>query len=205
MRVLPMFPLGNVLLPGGVLSLHVFEERYQSLVRDCIAADDHEFGVVLIDRGHEVGGGDVRRPVGTVARMVQVAELPDGRFAVIAVGVQRLRVERWLADDPYPIAEIEEWDDLDEIVDAGRLSEITQRARRAAALALELGDAATDPSVDVSDEPRAASYQLAELAPVGAADAYDLLCAAGPGMRLDLLDALLGDLEAVQAFRLQSP
>lgn len=205
MRALPMFPLGNVLMPGGLLSLHVFEPRFQALVRHCIDSDDHEFGVVLIDRGHEVGGGDVRRPVGTVARMMQVAELPDSRFAVIAVGVQRVRVVRWLPDDPYPIAEVDEWDDLDQPVAAQRVAQITQRTRRAAALAIELGDPASDPSVDVADEPRAASYQLAELAPVGAADAYDLLCASGPRTRLDALDALLADLETVQAFRLQSP
>ena len=54
MTVLPMFPLGNVLMPGGPLSLHVFEDRYRQLVRDCVEAVDHEFGVVLIDRGHEV-------------------------------------------------------------------------------------------------------------------------------------------------------
>ena len=92
MAVMPMFPLGSVLLPNGVLSLHVFEPRYRALVTDCVAAEHHEFGVVLIDRGSEVGGGDVRRQVGTVARMVQVAEVDDGRFAVIAVGVARIRV-----------------------------------------------------------------------------------------------------------------
>ena len=73
-----MFPLGTVLFPGAVLPLHVFEPRYRALVRDCLAGD-REFGVVLIERGSEVGGGDVRVEVGTVARIVQVAEPPDGR------------------------------------------------------------------------------------------------------------------------------
>lgn len=58
MAVMPMFPLGTVLLPGAILPLHVFEPRYQQLVRDCLDAPEHEFGVVLIDRGSEVGGGD---------------------------------------------------------------------------------------------------------------------------------------------------
>ena len=61
---MPMFPLGSVLLPGVVLPLHVFEPRYQQLVRDCLETDEHEFGVVLIDRGSEVGGGDSRTDVG---------------------------------------------------------------------------------------------------------------------------------------------
>ena len=53
-----MFPLGSVLLPGDVLPLHVFEQRYRALIRRCLTDPEPEFGVVLIDRGHEVGGGD---------------------------------------------------------------------------------------------------------------------------------------------------
>ena len=65
-----MFPLGKVLVPGEVLPLHVFEPRYRQLVVDLLAADDRppEFGVVLIERGWEVGGGDARTDIGTVAR-----------------------------------------------------------------------------------------------------------------------------------------
>ena len=98
---LPMFPLGTVLFPGALLPLHVFEERYRQLVKDCLAGEP-EFGVVLIDRGHEVGGGDVRREVGTVARILEVAELPDGRYFLQAAGVRRIRVQAWLDDAPYP-------------------------------------------------------------------------------------------------------
>ena len=67
---------------------------------------DGEFGVVLIERGSEVGGGDTRFAVGTIARVVRVQELPDGGFALATVGIRRVRVERWLADDPYPQAEV---------------------------------------------------------------------------------------------------
>ncbi|MGB8857850.1 MAG: LON peptidase substrate-binding domain-containing protein, partial [Ilumatobacteraceae bacterium] len=111
MAAMPMFPLGSVLLPSGILSLHVFEPRYRALVRACVASPPHEFGVVLIDRGHEVGGDDVRRSVGSVARMVQVAELEEGRFGVIAVGVRRCRIRAWLPDDPYPVADLVDWPD----------------------------------------------------------------------------------------------
>ena len=54
---------------------------------------DREFGVVLIERGSEVGGGDTRFEVATIARVVQAAELPDGRFALATVGMRRVRVE----------------------------------------------------------------------------------------------------------------
>ncbi len=220
MAVLPMFPLGNVLLPAGVLSLHVFEPRFKALVRDCVASDPHEFGVVLIERGNEVGGGDVRRDVGAIARMVQVAETDDGRFAVIAIGVGRLRVNAWLPDDPYPLADIDEWPDDMVFGDMGPgdnrrgdaaqatddlLRSVTQRTRRAAALALELGDDGADPSAELADDVLTASYQLASLAPIGPADAYDLLCASGPTVRLRALDDLLVHVEAAQAFRLHTP
>src|SRR5918995_5057301 len=110
-----MFPLQTVLLPGAVLPLHVFEPRYRQLVIDCLADDtgEPEFGVTLIERGNEVGGGDQRADVGVVARMVQVEALPGGRYALVAVGTSRLRVNAWLPDDPYPLADIDEWRDLD--------------------------------------------------------------------------------------------
>jgi uncharacterized protein len=206
MAVLPMFPLGSVLLPGGVLSLHVFEPRYRALVQACIESDDHEFGTVLIEQGHEVGGGDRRRAVGTVARMVQVAELPDGRFAVVAVGTHRVRVRTWLPDDPYPMADVDDWpdDDPDAAVLGAMIDELTPRIRRAAALALELGDPVGDPQQDLSDDPLIASYHLASLAPLSTVDRYDLLSAAGPVARLRLLSERLDDVETVLQMRLSA-
>src|SRR2546427_2200311 len=100
---LPMFPLGTVLLPYVVLPLRVFEPRYQALTRHVLAGT-REFGVVLIERGFEVGGGDERFDVGTVARILEAAEAPDGRWRLLTVGSRRIRVEQWLEDDPYPRA-----------------------------------------------------------------------------------------------------
>ncbi|MET1002223.1 MAG: LON peptidase substrate-binding domain-containing protein, partial [Acidimicrobiia bacterium] len=51
-----MFPLGSVLFPHALLPLHVFEPRYRVMMRHCLEGDK-EFGVVLIERGSEVGGG----------------------------------------------------------------------------------------------------------------------------------------------------
>ncbi len=204
MGVMPMFPLGTVLLPGGVLTLHVFEPRYRALVVDCIEADDHEFAVVLIERGNEVGGGDVRREVGTVAQMVQVAELPDGRYAVVAVGTRRVRVNAWLPDDPYPLADVEDWPDVDPDADglAALVEEVAPRVRRAAALASELGDPVADQHDELSDDELVASYQLVIRAPLGDVDRYDLLAAAGPTERLTTLRERLDDLDALLLFRL---
>src|SRR5215211_6921123 len=157
-----MFPLGAVLLPGAVLPLHVFEPRYYALVDDCMAGDQ-EFGVVLIERGSEVGGGDVRTDVGTVARVVHVATLPGRRYAVVAVGTRRVRVTAWLADAPYPRAEVEDWPDelagagADEV--AAALRPVVARLRRVLALKTELGEPAASTTTELSDEAVVATYQ----------------------------------------------
>ncbi|MDO8362320.1 MAG: LON peptidase substrate-binding domain-containing protein [Actinomycetota bacterium] len=207
MAALPMFPLSNVLLPGALLTLHVFEPRYRALVRDCVAAEQPEFGVVLIDRGREVGGGDVRRNIGVVARMLQVAETPDGRFAVIAGGTDRLRVGEWLPDQPYPRADIERWSDegLGPVVPRELIELVHQQVRRAAAMATELGDRVAEGVAALADEPMLASYQLAEMAPLGPADRYTLLAAEHPHARLALLAEMMQEVDAVLRFRLERP
>jgi len=103
---MPMFPLGSVLFPGAVLPLQVFEPRYRSLVVD-VSDSDGRFGVVLIDRGHAVGGGDTRCDIGTVAEIVRIGEAEDERILIVTVGRERIRVSKWLDDDPYPQADVE--------------------------------------------------------------------------------------------------
>ena len=204
---MPMFPLGTVLLPGAVLPLHVFEPRYRQLVIDCLADDngDPEFGVALIARGWEVGGGDERSDVGTVARMVRVEALEGGRYAIVAVGTRRIRVNAWLPDDPYPIADVDDWpdDDVDQPGLRERIDDLTSRLQEVLALAAQLGEAPADVDLGmISDDPLVASYHLTALAPVGPADTYRLLCAPTPAARLDGLTSALDDAEAMLRFRL---
>jgi Lon protease-like protein len=198
-----MFPLGTVLLPGGVLPLHVFEPRYRALVADCLAAEP-EFGVVLIDRGHEVGGGDVRRAVATVARIVEVAQFDDGRSALVTVGTRRIRVERWLDDDPYPRADVSEWPDADEPAEtaAPSLEDLLTRLRRVLALQTELGGPTPPVDSELSDDPVLASYHACALAPLGPDDQYRLLSAPGPAERRSMLEELLIGAEEVLRYRL---
>ena len=202
MAVMAMFPLGTVLLPGAVLPLHVFEPRYQELVRDCLDAPAHEFGVVLIDRGSEVGGGDSRLDVGVVAEIMQVAAIDGGRFAVVALGTRRIRVQQWLADDPYPRAEVEDWPDGDGAVSQDRLEETAARVKRCVGLSVEMGDRSGVPDIELSGDPTIDTFVLAGTSPFGPADQYAVLCAADPVARLDLIDRLLGDAEAGLRFRL---
>ena len=190
-----MFPLGTVLLPSVVLPLHVFEPRYRALVGDCLSGD-REFGVVLIERGSEVGGGDVRTRVGTIARIVDVAELGDGRLNLLAVGTERIRVLAWLPDDPYPIADIEPWPDPDRDDESlhASINAIVGRLARVFALATELG-APPSPSIDPSQEPGLASFQVTALAPLGPLDRHRLLSAPSTRSRIGLLEAMLLDVE----------
>jgi uncharacterized protein len=201
--LLPMFPLGTVLLPGVFLPLHVFEPRYRALVRDCMAGEP-EFGVALIERGHEVGGGDSRFDVGCVARIVQLGEMPDGRFALATVGVRRIRVGEWLADDPYPRADVAEWPDPPPTTEDGDGAEsVAVTLRRVLAMAAELGESvAPAAEVTTDDDVILTSYRLAAMAPVGPLDRLALLAAPTVGSRLERLAGFLADTETVLATRL---
>ncbi len=199
-----MFPLGSVLLPGGILPLHVFEPRYRDMVRDCLRSDgEPEFGQALITHGWETGGGDARAMVGTIAQMLQVEALDADRYALIAVGTRRIRINAWLPDDPYPIADVDEWPDVDpDAPDLGlHVAATHARVLAALALAAQLGEADTA-DAEISDDPLVATYHLATLAPIGPADRLKLLSAEGPSDRLDLLDSILDDVEAMLKFRL---
>jgi len=206
---LPMFPLGSVLLPGAILPLHIFEPRYRVMLGDCLNDTEPSFGVVLIARGSEVGGSDQRTMLGTRARILQVAELDPGRFAVVAVGAERIRVTQWLDDDPYPRAVVEPWpDEPDDVGDqeylVGRVGVLAGRVRRATALALELGDAVADPGSAIDPDPAVASYQLALLAPVGPLDRQQVLAAPHARGRLEVLEGVLDDVESLLRFRLDT-
>jgi Lon protease-like protein len=199
---MPMFPLGTVLLPHGVLPLQVFEPRYQTMMEDLDPADPH-FGVVLIVRGSEVGGGDVRSDRGTRARVVHRRRREDGRWVVVAAGVGRLRVEKWLPDDPYPSAMVvgeqeAPWDP----VDAESLREAERAVRRSLALAAEVGVAALPATMSLADDPAVATWQLAAAVPVGPADRHRLLVADSAADRLRLVKEMAVAAAELLAFRI---
>jgi Lon protease-like protein len=197
-----MFPLGTVLFPTEVLPLHVFEPRYRAMVRDCLAGG-RELGVVLIERGSEVGGDDVRTDLGTAAHIVRADELPDGRWALVTVGARRIRVARWLPDDPYPVAEVEDWPDPEPgSAYAERAGSATARLRQVLALAAEAGERTVPATIELSEDPVLAVLQAAAVAPLGPLDRQRLLAAATPDERADLLDELLADALAVLQMRL---
>ena len=188
-----MFPLGNVLFPHAQLPLHVFEPRYRAMTRACLDGD-REFGVVLIERGSEVGGGDTRFSVGTVARIVAAGRLPDGRYLLATEGTRRLRVREWLPDDPFPRAEVELLGEPGPPSEArATRDEVERLLKRVLAMSAEVGDAPQSIDVVLGDDPAQAAFEAAAAAPIGPLDAQRLLEIDDPGERLIQLRALLAD------------
>jgi uncharacterized protein len=200
---MPMFPLMSVLLPGAPLPLRVFEPRYRALMYEVMARDPQEFGVVLIERGSEVGGGDVRTSVGTTARVVQAEQAPDGEWTVVAVGTRRIDVTSWLPDDPYPVAMVVDRDEGPWTDDARALIGVAEgHVRRALAYTAELGDRAVPATVELDPDPITRSWQLAMVAPIAVLDKHGLLAIDDPETRLRRLVELAADEVSVLAQRM---
>ncbi len=205
-----MFPLQAALLPDEDLPMQIFEPRYIALVRDCLTDDDPRFGVVLISQGREVGGGDVRCDVGTVARITECAELEDsGRFMLRCRTGERIRVCQWLPDDPYPQALVQTWpDEPGEQVTPAQLEELEDRVmalfeRIAAARDFSLPERSVilGSHADAID-PGTRLYALASRVPIGAADRYSVLSAPSAAERLAALSEAVDSIAAVVEFQL---
>jgi Lon protease-like protein len=182
-----MFPLGTVLFPHALMPLHVFEPRYQELTQDCLAGDSR-FGIVLIERGAEVGGGDQRTLVGTRALISRTAQMPDGRSFLLVQGEARIRIQQWLDDDPYPLAQVEEWSTPEEAVEASLVHQAKQIVRRTRGLLAESGATpALSANVQFDPDPEKASWQLCAEAPINSFDAQQLLSCQGVSERLERL------------------
>jgi Lon protease-like protein len=201
---LPMFPLGSVLLPGMGLPLHLFEPRYRVMMHDLEQSNSQEFGVVLIERGSEVGGGDTRGQVGCRAVIAQAEEQADGSWVLIAVGTERIKVVAWLPDDPYPRASVVTWPDdrTDQQLDQALIEGAERLARRVAALAVEMGAQGLLADSQLSPDPSSRLYELATMAPLGALDRSRLLCAPDLPTRFELLIEMLEEQELLLQGRL---
>ncbi|MBF4574013.1 LON peptidase substrate-binding domain-containing protein [Herbiconiux sp. VKM Ac-1786] len=196
MAASPMFPLGSVLFPFVPIPLRVFEPRYLTLVGRLLdeVEPGFEFGVVLIERGSEAGGGDERASVGTMARLVSVAAGADS-LLIVGLGTRRFTVERWIDEDPYPRAELTMLPELEWSEELRALRDEAETVvRRAIARVTEAEpepqpemDAEPEPEpepdsgpqaeddLELSEDPGTAVWQLAAIAPLGEYDRYILL------------------------------
>jgi uncharacterized protein len=109
LQSLPLFPLGAVLFPGGVLPLRIFEVRYLDMINRCHRAGA-PFGVVSLTQGHEVRQPGAQREafstVGTLATIASLEQVQPGLLVIRASGEQRFRIRAsdqlkhglWVAD-----------------------------------------------------------------------------------------------------------
>ena len=170
-----MFPLSSVLFPYMPLRLRVFEERYLIMLAELLKNEDAQFGVVLIERGWEVGGGEQRFDLGTIAEITQLGA-QEGFVGLIAQGGRRFDVTQWLKDAPHPRAEISEIADLEWDIGLWQLREETEHlVRRTLAVASEFAGNVWPADLELSPDPAAAAWQLAAIAPLNALDQVRLL------------------------------
>ncbi len=191
-----MFPLGTVLFPFMPAVLRVFEDRYLALLQTVLRDEPAQFGIVLIERGVEAGGGDERFNIGTFARITQLME-GDGFVGLVAEGAERFAVQQWLPDDPYPQAEVRvlpdlEWDEAHRPL----LVETERTVRRVLAQASEFAEQRWSADVELAQDPVGAAWQLAGIAPLGEIDQLTLLGAT-------TVDGLLRDVQRLSLERLE--
>jgi Lon protease-like protein len=187
--VIPVFPLGVVVLPGEALPLHIFEERYKTMLADCRSGGPGgrmlPFGVSL---AHEENLFEVGCTV-SLERIVK--EYDDGRLDILTVGRRRYRVVRINEDRPYLQSAVEFFDDEPEEPDVAL-------RERAYALAARLTEMLTgEPAVSFSTGPES-SFQLAAVAGFDLKARQELLEMRSENARLAVVTARLVALIAHQ-------
>ena len=133
---LPLFPLNTVLFPGMPLPLHIFEPRYREMIGFC-SETEKPFGVVLIREGSEVGEPATPFDVGTLARIVGLDRMQDGRMNIVTVGTRRFRLVSYSAEKKsYMVGDVEPLPDDPDAPSrsAGLVDEVASLARRYVAM-----------------------------------------------------------------------
>jgi uncharacterized protein len=157
---LPLFPLNVVLFPHMPLPLHVFEPRYRQMMAECLE-EGHSFGVVAIREGAETGPA-TPHDVGTLAKIIRIERLDDGRMNLLVSGASRFEIVQTATDRPYLRGQVriipEAGDDLEA---TARLTEETAMAfRRYSNLVRALvGQEPQEPELPM--EPELLSYLIA--------------------------------------------
>lgn len=184
----PVFPLGSAVLPGVVVPLRIFEDRYRALAEQ-LASDqsDRRFATVMIERGSEVGGSDTRTDVGCILEVVAMQHHPDDTWSLAAAATGRMRVVEWLADDPYPRAIVEAWPDQPRPpVTPSDVSLLLDSVHRLADLADGVGLEIQTPDIDAVST-AGALWRVAAAIPIGDLDRYRVLAAPSAIQRFHLL------------------
>jgi uncharacterized protein len=193
---LPIFPLNTVLFPGVTLPLHIFEERYRSLVSSLLRLPEEEsrvFGIVAIREGYEVGSRGVHsvHRLGCSAQLTSVQRYDDGRFDIEVVGRRRIRIDALDTGGEFLVGDVA-WLD-DDVGDGAREAAARARATFEAyrALLSDLhGDHLLAPA-DLPAEPGRLSYELAAACLLTQQDRQALLEAEAAAARLRLATSMM--------------
>ncbi len=170
-----LFPLNTVLFPHASLSLHIFEERYKQMIRDC-ERDDRPFGVVLIREGDEVGGVADPYLVGTAVRIVRNYTYPDGALDIQVLGERRFRIRELDDSMPYLRGRVEPILEADFLEEASQLP-LVHEARAQFEMLIHRLFSREDFNVEVvfPSDPVALSFTIANLLPIGNLEKQRLL------------------------------
>ncbi|MFE0747734.1 LON peptidase substrate-binding domain-containing protein [Gordonia sp. NPDC058843] len=208
-----MFPLGTALVPGAELPLRIFEPRYRQMLDDHVDESTDpptvRFGVVLIERGSEVGGGETRSEVGTMAHAEITGRRPDGRASLSAIGRRRFRVVEWLPDDPYPQARITVLSEQEPSrADLARLATLDERLNTLTRQRLTAAGEDPEPIIAalaiIDADPRVADlspiHRWAARAVAQPHDQQRILGSERPSDQIEILDDVMQGLEARAVF-----
>jgi len=199
---LPMFPLNSVLFPGMSVPLRVFEDRYRAMVHHLLRVDDptqRVFGSVGIREGYEVGehGAQWLFRVGCRVKMTEVESFADGTFELVAVGLDRIELDRLDTSGAYPVGHVTPLAEHDVPVP----DHVHAAAREAfEAWCVALGKVGRDrPGGDLPRDPAYLSWALSALAPLTLAQRQALLEAEDPTTRLVMVtDVIRGELRSMR-------
>lgn len=175
-RDFPLFPLGLVALPSELVPLHIFEDRYKTMIERCLE-EESEFGIVWVS-------DDGLRSIGCACEISEVLEtMDDGRVNLIARGTRVFRVDERQEDLPYPAGTVEFLDDRREEIDAKALED----ARAAYA---DLVEQATDRTPDPEEIGSMGAYAMAATVEFGLDAKQGLLDLRSESARLKLVTRL---------------
>ena len=176
-RDFPLFPLGLVALPSELVPLHIFEQRYKTMMAR-VLEEEGEFGIVWV-------ADDGLRPVGCACEIAEVLErMPDGRLNLVARGTRVFRIEARQDELAYPAGTVEFLEDRTEEIDA-------TAAEEAHAAYAELVVEATDRTPDPAEIGAMSAYEMAATVEFGLEAKQGLLDLRSESARLRLVTRLL--------------
>ncbi|MGI8781454.1 MAG: LON peptidase substrate-binding domain-containing protein [Solirubrobacteraceae bacterium] len=175
-RDFPLFPLGLVALPSELIPLHIFEDRYKTMMAR-VLEEEGEFGIVWVS-------DDGLRPVGCACEVAEVLErMPDGRLNLVARGTRAFRIEARQEELAYPAGTVEFLEDRSEEADP-------EAAAEAHSIYADLVEQATDRTPDPEEIGAMSAYQMAATVEFGLEAKQGLLDLRSESARLRLVTRL---------------